>query len=90
MRRSVWPADTCGMKITLKAWAAARYDPPPSLWTLRRWAREHELHPAPELVGKTYYIDENARRLSAPPDVRPSAAPKPTLVERLKAADRGR
>ncbi len=74
------------MKITLAAWAAARYDPIPSLWTLRRWAREHELHPAPELVGKTYYIDENARRLSASPEVGPAQSPRPTLVERLKAS----
>ena len=65
------------MKITLAAWAAARYSPAPSLWTLRRWARENELHPAPELVGKTYYIDENARRLSVP-------VPSATLVDRLK------
>ncbi len=74
------------MKVTLTAWAAARYDPVPSLWTLRRWAREHELHPAPELVGKTYYVEENARRLTAPPSAAPSPAPKPTLVERLKAS----
>jgi predicted site-specific integrase-resolvase len=66
------------MKVTLTKWAAARYDPLPSLWTLRRWAREGELHPPPELVGKTYYIDENARRLSIP-------EPKATLVDRMKA-----
>ena len=55
-----------------------------------RRAAPRGLETAPELVGKTYYIDENARRLSAPPEISPSAAPKPTLVERLKAADRGR
>ena len=66
------------MKVTLTAWAEARYDPVPSLWTLRRWAREGELHPTPELVGKTYYVDANARRLSVP-------APGGTLVDRLKS-----
>lgn len=69
------------MKITLTEWAARRYDPPPSAWVLRRWARDHELHPKPELVGKTYYIDENARRLTAAAD----SEPRLSLVERLKA-----
>jgi hypothetical protein len=43
------------MKITLTEWAARRYSPPPSPWVLRRWARDGELHPMPELVGKAYY-----------------------------------
>lgn len=67
------------MKVTLTKWAAARYDPVPSLWTLRRWAREGEFHPAPELVGNTYYVDEKARRMSVP-------EPKATLVERMQAS----
>lgn len=72
------------MKITLAEWAARRYDPPPSAWVLRRWARDGELHPAPELVGKTYYIDETAKRLTAPPE----AAPRLSLVEQLQASPR--
>jgi predicted site-specific integrase-resolvase len=68
------------MKITLTEWAARRYSPPPSAWVLRRWTRDGELHPAPELVGKSYYIDENARRLTAPA----ADVPRLTLVERLK------
>lgn len=50
-------------KITLTAWAAARYDPPPSIKTLRRWARECRIFPAPELVGRTYYVDADARHI---------------------------
>lgn len=70
------------MKITLTEWAARRYSPPPSAWVLRRWARDGELHPVPELVGKAYYIDENARRLTgAAVD-----APRLSLVEQLKAS----
>ncbi len=69
------------MKITLTEWAARRYDPPPSAWVLRRWVREHELHPRPELVGKTYYVDENAKRLTAAGD----GSARLSLVERLKA-----
>jgi len=68
------------MKITLKAWAEARYQPAPSMHTLRKWAREGDIHPRPELVGKTYYVDENARRLSA------DASNRPSLVHRMKAA----
>lgn len=64
------------MKIPLTTWAAKHYDPVPPLYTLRRWAREGEIVPAPELVGKAYYVDENARRLNAS---------EPVLVERLTA-----
>ena len=69
------------MKIPLTEWAARRYDPPPSPWVLRRWARDGELHPTPELVGKAYYVDENARRLTGS-----SEAPRLSLVDRLKGA----
>lgn len=48
------------MKITLKAWAEARYKPPPHKKTLQRWARDGWIYPMPELVGKTYYVEENA------------------------------
>lgn len=48
-------------KITLQAWAEPRYSPPPSIKTLRRWARECRIFPAPELVGRTYYVDPDAR-----------------------------
>jgi hypothetical protein len=48
-------------KITLQAWAAPRYSPPPSIKTLRRWVREHRIFPRPELVGRTYYVDPDAR-----------------------------
>lgn len=52
-------------KIPLATWAAARYDPAPSAWVLRKWVRAGEIYPPPELVGKTYYVSENARRLTA-------------------------
>lgn len=63
--------------IPLEAWADARYSPPPSAWTLRRWARDGEIHPMPEKVGRTYYVREDARRLTAAPL---------SLVERLRSA----
>lgn len=48
-------------KITLEAWAAPRWSPPPSIKTLRRWARECRIFPPPEKVGRTYYVDPEAR-----------------------------
>lgn len=68
------------MKITLQEWAKRRYDPPPPVFTLRRWAREGEIFPQPELVGKAYYVDENAERVGVP------MPGHQTLVDRLKAA----
>lgn len=47
-------------KITLEAWAAPRYDPPPHSKTLQRWARDGWIYPMPEKVGKTYYVARNA------------------------------
>jgi hypothetical protein len=68
------------MKIPLADWASRRYDPPPPLYTLRRWAREGEIFPQPELVGKAYYVDENAERVGVPMPGHMS------LVDRMKAA----
>lgn len=68
------------MKVTLMEWAKQRYNPPPPLFTLRRWAREGEIHPQPELVGKSYYVDENAERVGVP------MPGHMTLIDRMKAA----
>lgn len=48
-------------KVTLEQWAAAKYNPPPSLYTLRKWARDCWIYPLPEKVGRTYYVDPDAR-----------------------------
>lgn len=66
--------------ITLQAWAEAHYDPPPTQWVLRRWARDGELHPRPEKVGRTYYVASDARRLTGAPR---------SLVERLLSSTQG-
>lgn len=65
------------MKVMLRDWAARRYDPVPSDFTLRRWARDGEIVPAPEKVGKHYYVDEKAERIGAS---------SPTLLDRIRAA----
>lgn len=47
----------------------------PPKFTLRRWAREGEIQPQPELVGKFYYVHENAERVGVvPADYQPLAA----------------
>ena len=63
-------------KITLLAWGSANFDPAPSLWTLRRMAREGRIEPAPVKVGKAYFVPENAQAVD------PSR--KPTLLERIR------
>lgn len=67
-------------QILLGAWAAAKFDPPPSTWTLRAMARSGKIDPPPVKVGKNYYVDENA-------EVRPLAF-RLTLVDRLRSGDR--
>jgi predicted site-specific integrase-resolvase len=52
--------------IPIETWAARLYDPPPSAWQLRRWARDGEITPAPEKVGREWYVREDARRITAP------------------------
>lgn len=65
-------------RITLMAWAAAAFDPAPSLWTLRKMVREGRIDPLPLKVGKSYYVQEDAR------PVDPSR--RPSLVEKLRKA----
>jgi predicted site-specific integrase-resolvase len=67
------------MKIPLTTWAQRHYNPAPSPFTLRKWAREGQIHPAPEKVGRDWFVDESAKRLA-------SAAPRTSLVDRLRAA----
>lgn len=67
------------MKILLTDWAAKHYSPPPSIFTLRRWAKAGEIYPPPEKAGKSYYVDENAQRISVDPG-------RPTLLQQLQSA----
>jgi hypothetical protein len=62
-RREKTMAETARPKLlTLEEWAAAVYgDRPPSLVTLRRWARECRIYPVPEKHGRCYYVRADAR-----------------------------
>ncbi|MBB7458826.1 excisionase [Escherichia coli] len=47
--------------VTLKTWGRLRYpDAPPSISTLRRWARNGNIYPAPERHGRSYRVDPEA------------------------------
>ena len=58
-----WTKDAA-VRILLSEWAARHYTPPPSSWVLRQWARSGEIYPAPERVGKCWYVDETATRVT--------------------------
>ncbi len=65
------------MKIPLGDWAARHYSPAPSAWVLRKWVREGQIYPAPEKVGSSYYVEEDAHRMTME---------RSSLVDRLRAA----
>jgi predicted site-specific integrase-resolvase len=66
------------MKILLTEWASRHYSPAPSLFTLRRWARDGEIYPPPEKAGKFWMVDERAVRVAH------NAAPM-DLLQRITA-----
>lgn len=51
-------------KVTLSAWAADQYDPPPADRTLRLWVKEGRIVPAPVKIGRTYYVSPNAKHIA--------------------------
>jgi hypothetical protein len=64
--------------VELNDWAAGKFKKPPSLWTLRRMAREGWFDPPAVKIGKSYHVAPNARAVD------PNRAP--SLVDRLRAA----
>lgn len=44
------------LNVTLTAWAASQFDPPPAERTIRLWVREGRIVPAPLKIGRTYYV----------------------------------
>ncbi len=66
-------------QVTLAAWGSTAFSPPLSLWTVRKMAKEGRIDPQPVKIGRTYYVQEDARPMD------PNR--KPTLAERLKKAN---
>lgn len=48
-------------KVLLQRWARANFSPPPHDKTLLRWTARGWIEPAPEKVGKRWYVDAGAR-----------------------------
>ncbi|HHL2824712.1 TPA: excisionase [Citrobacter murliniae] len=82
--------------LKLQEWASEVYASPPSLSTLRRWAREGRIYPAPKLHGKEYkvspdavYVDPSKKNLR----IREKHGKMPTtgtLMERLTHGEKAR
>ncbi len=51
-------------KITLLAWAAQQFDPPPVENTLRIWARNGRIIPPPVKIGRTYWVEPTAKHIA--------------------------
>lgn len=73
-------------KLTLAEWAADHFKTPPSLNTLRKWAREGRITPKPLKHGRNYYVEANSHYLESEKLVR--RTPGGTLIERVEAARR--
>lgn len=66
-------------RVSLALWAERQFDPPPADRTLRLWVRSGRIVPAPVKVGRTYYVDPDARHIS-------EIARSGGLLARLQAA----
>jgi DNA-binding transcriptional MerR regulator len=71
--------------LTLEEWAKQTYGTPPTINTLRRWAREGLIQPPPEKHGRSYYVCPTARYVELRAFLRPDRSL--SLVERI-AIDR--
>ena len=49
------------MNVPIAKWAALHFDPPPSIRTVRGWARAGMIHPAPVKVGTRLYCHIDAQ-----------------------------
>lgn len=68
--------------ITLEDWARQIYgDAAPAIATLRRWARDARIHPAPQKHGRTYFVLPTARYVDLHAPARTS--PPPNSPRRL-------
>lgn len=74
-------------KVTLEEWAVAEFRTPPSPNTLRKWAREGRISPAPVKHGRTYYVESNAHYQQ--PELQPSRNAGGSLVNRIERARNG-
>ena len=74
-------------KVTLDEWAHDHFRTPPSSNTLRRWAREGLISPAPVKHGRSYYVEADA--CYREPDPLPKIPAGSSLVTRIVSARYG-
>lgn len=54
--------------IPLTDWSERHFDPPKSIHTLRRWARDNRIHPAPIKAGREYRVHPDAKYIGTTSD----------------------
>jgi hypothetical protein len=74
-------------KVTLEKWGEDSFAPPPSLSTLRKWAREGRISPAPVKHGRSYYVDPDAHYTE--PEKTQALPPGSSLLSRIASARHG-
>jgi len=74
-------------KVTLDEWAADQFRTPPTLNTLRKWAREGKISPAPVKHGQRYYVEAEAQY--SEPDTQIARIVGGSLISRIVSARNG-
>lgn len=74
--------------VTLEEWAGDHFRTPPSTNTLRKWAREGRIAPAPVKHGRSYYVEPTAQ-YSEPEPQQPARITGGTLINRIERARHG-
>ncbi|WP_441005277.1 excisionase [Xanthomonas sp. WHRI 1810A] len=74
-------------KLTLEEWATDQFKSPPNLNTLRTWAREGRISPAPVKHGKRYYVESDA--CYRVPEKMERAPTGTSLISRIESARHG-
>lgn len=72
--------------MTLRNWARFTYGvESPSVHTLRAWARQGRIWPAPMRHGRSYYVEQDATYVDPKaPIVRLRTAPRGALARKLR------
>ena len=74
--------------LTLEEWAKTVYgERPPAVGTLRRWARDALIYPAPQKQGRAYFVLESAR-YTDPTKPMPKQEPPANTSARLPLVQR--
>ncbi|PUA41453.1 excisionase [Pseudomonas protegens] len=75
-------------KVTLGEWAATEFKTPPCPNTLRRWAKEGLITPAPIKHGRSYYVESDAR-YEEPTEQPTTRIVGGSLISRIESARNG-